>query len=148
MVGWDKEFFLEVVADVLDNNLLAIFCELLLYFLKERREKEISQHLDNNLPPEQVPNLAFLTDTDLIVVLGDILKHLIALERPLLNSRLLPREPQLNIDELLPLGLLRQDPQLFRQRLYRLISNLLNWKVLRVQINILLAFECWCCGDH
>jgi hypothetical protein len=129
-IGRDKELSLEVVADGFDDDFLTVLGELLSDLLEKGREEEVSKHLNNDLPPEQVPDLSLLTVTNLIVVLGNILKDLITLEGPLLNSRLFPRQSQLNIDELLLLCLFCQNPKLLGQSLNRFVSDLFYWEVL------------------
>lgn len=129
-IGRDEEFSLEVVADGFDDDFLTVLSELLSDFLEKGREEEVSKHLNNDLPPEQVPDLSLLTGTNLIVVLGNILKNLITLEGPLLNSRLFPCQSQLNVDELFLLCLLCQNPELLGQSLNRFVSDLFYWEVL------------------
>lgn len=90
MVCWNQKFLFENIACTLDNNLFALFSNFVFNFLKEGREEEICEHLDNDLPSEQVPDLSFFANTDFVVILGNVIEHFITLEGSLFDSGLLP----------------------------------------------------------
>jgi len=77
-------------------------------------------------------------NTDLIIVLHNLLIDHIALKVPVLDARLLPLKPHLDVNKLPPLSLLSEYPQLPIKSLKGLVLDPLNGKELRVEVDILL----------
>lgn len=148
MVCWNQKFLFENIACTLDNNLFALFSNFVFNFLKEGREEEICEHLDNDLPSEQVPDLSFFANTDFVVILGNVIEHFITLEGSLFDSGLLPWESKFDVNQFLFLSFLSQYPKLFRQSFDRFIFDFFNWEKVWVKIDVLLTLFGWSCWNY
>lgn len=78
-------------------------------------------------------------NADFVVVLNDFFENDISFEVPLLDGWLFPLKSQLNGNKLFLFGLVSQDPNLPVDGSKRFVLDFLDWEVLGVQVDVLLA---------